>query len=486
MTAMSLFCPERIPATFDWAQPFVIPDELVRRARAEAERRGRRVILSFTWSTSRLDPIEVFCRATAWGGSHQLWIDPAGGAFVAIGSLEAFTARGAERFAGAEEWWSRFAADTISAAEPGVAPLGPRWVGGFSFDPEHRPVGPWSAFPPGQLVLPELIYALQDGEATFTRIVILDPEDDAGDGIFPLPYDIEDLQAGEVAFGEFRRPLRMPGRLRLVDPSADLWRESVRQVVRALGRGEAEKVVLARAVRAEAEEEISWGATLRRLQRRHPECFIFAVARDETCFLGATPELLVSVDGPWVESMALAGSAERSADPCRDTDLGEALRRNEKELREHGIVVRAIREALGPVCDSLQIPETPGVRKLSNVQHLYTPIRGRLQDDVSLLSLVERLHPTPAVGGYPGPVALEAIRRCEPSPRGWYAGVVGWMDAVGNGSFAVAIRSAVVSGTTAHLYAGCGIMSDSDVEQEFVESRLKLNALLEALGGASE
>jgi isochorismate synthase EntC len=145
-------------------------------------------------------------------------------------------------------------------------------------------------------------------------------------------------------------------------------------------------------------------------------------------------------------------------------------------------VVEAIREALAPLCSSLEVPTEPRIRRLRHVLHLQTSITGRLDSDVHVLDLVEALHPTPAVGGVPTIEALRCIAELESQPRGWYAGPVGWFDQTGDGEFAVAIRSGLVRGRHAFVYAGAGIVRDSDSTKEYEETGLKQRALLDALG----
>jgi isochorismate synthase len=180
--------------------------------------------------------------------------------------------------------------------------------------------------------------------------------------------------------------------------------------------------------------------------------------------------------------MALAGTSARGATPAEDERLGQALLASPKERTEHAVVVRALRAALAEQCTDVTAPGTPRLFRVRNVQHLLTPLSGRLRPGRGALDLVTALHPTPAVGGAPRATALDLIRRWEGLDRGWYAGPVGWVDRHGQGEFAVAIRSALLRGPEASLYAGCGIVADSDPEAEFSESVLKLRPMLAALG----
>ncbi len=178
---------------------------------------------------------------------------------------------------------------------------------------------------------------------------------------------------------------------------------------------------------------------------------------------------------------AIAGSIARGTTPGADGALARALLASAKDRHEHELVVRAIRDSIAPLCDRLDVPEAPQVLALANVQHLLTPITAHLAARCRLLDLVDRLHPTPAVAGHPRAAALHELRERERIERGWYAGPVGWMNLDGDGELAVAIRSALLSGNQATLYAGAGIVAGSDPEAELAETRLKLQPLLSAL-----
>jgi menaquinone-specific isochorismate synthase len=250
---------------------------------------------------------------------------------------------------------------------------------------------------------------------------------------------------------------------------------------RRIGEGAFEKVVLARRTRVRAARPFDAPAIHARLSARHPACIRFAFGRGGGAFLGATPEGLVRRSGPRIASGSLAGTAPRGGTPEEDRRIARALLESKKEQEEHAIVLRAIRESLAPMCREIRSPESPRLVRLENVQHLHTPVTGILKSPGSVLSLVEALHPTPAVGGWPRAGAMGAIRAFERAARGWYAGPVGWVDAAGNGEFAVGIRSARIRGGEADLFAGAGILRDSDPVAELRETRAKLRAVLDVL-----
>nr|WP_242823237.1 isochorismate synthase [Thermaerobacter subterraneus] len=264
-------------------------------------------------------------------------------------------------------------------------------------------------------------------------------------------------------------------------PGRDEWEAMLGAALDAIGRGELAKVVLARRLHLRAAAAFDPGTALRRLQAGYPECFIFAVARDRTVFLGATPERLVRLRDRRVETAAVAGSTARGATPEADAALARELLASPKEREEHALVVRMLRDTLGPVCRVLDVPAEPRLLQLRNVQHLYTPITG-VVDGATVPELVARLHPTPALGGWPRERALAFIRRWEGGSRGWYAAPLGWFDHRGEGEMAVAIRSGVVRGPEAWLFAGCGVVAGSDPGREWQETALKLQPLAAALG----
>ncbi len=188
------------------------------------------------------------------------------------------------------------------------------------------------------------------------------------------------------------------------------------------------------------------------------------------------------MEGREFRTVAMAGSIGRGADEAEDERLAAELLASDKDREEHRVVVEMLRETLGSIAARLEVGRDPSVVRLRHVQHLVTELSGRLRERAGILALVERLHPTPAVGGQPRTLALELIDEQERLDRGWYAGPLGWLDRRGDGEFVVAIRSGVVDGATASLFAGCGIMADSDPAREWEESRMKLRSLASALG----
>ena len=292
-------------------------------------------------------------------------------------------------------------------------------------------------------------------------------------------------EQGPAASAPTGGPASTTGALEIVAERPDRagWERTVGLFAGAVGRGRIDKAVLARRVATRAATDLDIAAALRHLASSAPESTTFAFTRDGTTFLGATPERLVRTVGRSFETVAIAGSAARGADPDEDARLAAGLLASEKDREEHAVVVETLRSGLAPIVESLHVAESPAILPLRHVQHLVTPITGTLRDEAGLLSLGGQLHPTPAVGGAPREDALDLIAEHEGFDRGWYAGPIGWLGADGDGELMVALRCGLVAGRDATLFAGCGIVADSDPGREWDESRLKLRTMTTALGG---
>jgi isochorismate synthase len=210
-------------------------------------------------------------------------------------------------------------------------------------------------------------------------------------------------------------------------------------------------------------------------------CYVFCAGRGDAAFVAASPELLIRREGHRAQTVALAGSTRRSADPAVDDHLGEQLLRSDKDRREQRIVADRIVRALRPHAVWVEAASEPEIVKVANIQHLATPVIAQLAEPHSAIEMAGLLHPTPAVGGEPRPAAAAAIADLEGMDRGWYAAPVGWMDATEDGEFCVALRSALLRDREAHLFAGVGVVAGSDPAAELAETEVKLGALLPLL-----
>jgi isochorismate synthase len=266
-------------------------------------------------------------------------------------------------------------------------------------------------------------------------------------------------------------------------PPPDGYASAVRVAIERIGSGDLSKVVLARSVRVEAGRALDPRSLVARLRAVDPGSYAFAVPTGPASSLvGATPELLLRRRGGVVESRPLAGSAPRGGDRDSDRAHAQALLESAKDREEHRLVVDAIAEVLGAMCEELTWDPEPVLHETANVWHLATGFRGVLREPApTALQIVAELHPTPAVGGTPREDALALIRELESSDRGAYAGAIGWMDARGDGEWAIALRCAELEGERATLYAGAGIVMGSLPERELDETERKFRAFLDAL-----
>jgi menaquinone-specific isochorismate synthase len=355
--------------------------------------------------------------------------------------------KGTTRFSDADKWW----AETLARAdirddvnEPGSGLV---CFGSFAFADE-----------PGDSVLtvPQVVVGRRAGRTWLTLV-----DDASYDGPTDAPQAPEDVVFADGAM------------------DGERWMLVVADAVRRISAGALEKVVLARDLIATAAADIDVRWPLTRLARTYPMCWTFHVDG----LFGATPEMLVRRERGLVTSRVLAGTIRRTGDDERDLALAATLARSSKDHEEHEYAVRSVADALEPHCSSMNVPETPFVLHLPNVMHLASDVAGVIHDagTVSSLQLAASLHPSAAVGGTPTPAAVRLIGEIEGMDRGRYAGPVGWMDTTGDGEWGIALRSAEVSGSTVRLFAGCGIVADSDPEAELAESQAKLVPVRDSL-----
>jgi isochorismate synthase len=329
------------------------------------------------------------------------------------------------------------------------------------------------------MFLPRVCAVWLRGAASFTFNSIVRPDSDPGreaQELMQLRACLSAPAPPPASSAWCRPPIR-----RDLRPPAQYMRE-VTAIAAAARAGTIRKAVLARALELSAPAAFDPVTALGRLAASYPACVTFAFSRGERCFVGASPERLLRVSNGEARATCLAGTYPRGADERSDRQLAAALLADHKEREEHALVRDALVAAFSQACQTVDAPEVPGVLKLPNVQHLCTRVAGKLGRGKTMLSLVERLHPTPAVGGEPRAAALAMIREREGLNRGWYSGLVGWLDARAEGEFIVAIRAALLHGVRATLFAGCGIVAESDPEREMAESNIKMMPMLNALG----
>ena len=314
-------------------------------------------------------------------------------------------------------------------------------------------------------------HVVQRGADDITRETIVGNVD----GAAPMPFDRLAADSGpHVAFAEMQVTSA---------PPRESYVSAVDAALERLRGGAISKVVLARTMQVDAGRVLDPRRLVHRLRAVDPDCYAFAAPTGTgSVLVGASPELLVSRYGVEVRANPLAGSAPRAGDPDQDRANAEALGSSAKDRQEHAIVVEAVFAALHPLCTELHHDSDPVLLPTANVWHLSTRFRGRLREPApTALALAAALHPTPAVAGTPTSVALDVIAALEPFERGSYAGPVGWVDASGDGEWAIALRCAELVGERATLYAGAGIVADSDPAAELDETERKFRAFLDSL-----
>ncbi|QGF22801.1 isochorismate synthase [Raineyella fluvialis] len=375
----------------------------------------------------------------------------------------------------ADAWWRAVVAamPEESRADDLPSGVGPLAFGSFAFDATHT-------HRTSVLVVPEVVLGSRDGHHWMTRIALADR---------PLP---------SAALPPRTQSPVGPGPVAWSDGamSGPDWEETVATAVRRIADGRLQKVVLARDVVASTRSVIDPRWLVARLAPRYPRCWTFWV--DD--MVGATPEMLVRVDQGLVTSRVLAGTIWRGAmgpkrrttgetgrrsaeDTLSSSAIAEVLSQSEKNLGEHTLAVESVARALAPHCTSMNVPETPYVLELPNVMHLATDVNAAVRPGTTALALAAALHPSAAVCGTPTDVARATIAEIEGLDRGRYSGPVGWIDSHGNGEWAIALRCGrlLPDGRSMQLFAGCGIVADSEPANELGESNAKLVPMRDAL-----
>ena len=387
---------------------------------------------------------------------------------------------GDHRFASAAAAWRALAGRAVCDVPDGPPGAGLVAVGGFAFAPGGGAAPHWARFGAAGLTVPELALARRGRDVRLTVAVLAAPDD--------LPEElVARVERRLAGTREQALPLLDPdpsGRFRIASTAPpEHYEAAVAHAVERIQSGAFEKIVLAREVAVHAPAPHDPAAVFGVLRAGFASCFVYCAGRGDAAFVGASPELLVRREGLRASTVALAGSTRRSADPAVDAHLGEQLLHSEKDREEQAIVTRRIARALKPLSVWVAAPDEPGIVRVANIQHLATPIRAQLIQPRGALELAGLLHPTPAVGAEPHATAAPLIPAFEGLDRGWYAGPVGWTDANEDGEFCVALRCALLRGPEARLYAGVGVVRDSDPAAELAETEVKLGALLPVLSG---
>lgn len=448
----------------------------------EAKKQGRSLLVSHVEKVNQLNPITFFNNSgVAFTGQRFFWSSPEGMILTGAGVAASFDAKGTTRAQHIKAEWEQVLTHRVANQATTASGTGPLLIGGFSFDPADSRDSRWSGFPDAGFNIPMFMLTIKGVNTWLTINSWVNAAMEADELANRLNETREMLLKNRSDQNAISQRLQ-----KINDLDAEAWIANVKKATTLIAEGELDKVVLAREVEIQGSTSFSICSVLNHLTENQKNSYVFAFEKEDMCFIGATPERLIERRGNTFLTGALAGTAARGKSMAEDQRLEKELLKDAKNRKEHDYVVKMIGGAMASFTEELTFPEQPEILKVKDVQHLYTPISGIAKDHVSLLDIVEKLHPTPALGGQPREKAMTLIQQLEAFNRGWYASPIGWLDAEGYGEFAVAIRSALINSDRAWAYAGCGVVEASDPVAELEETRLKLKPMLAALGGGRE
>lgn len=455
-----------------------VMETLLRKAHKRATETNEDQLIAYTKKIDPISPLHFFEAAKELYHQRAFWMSSIDDyTIVGIGEANEIIAKNESRYEATETKWKQMIDGAIIHNPYRVKGTGVVAIGGMTFDPERQKSSLWKNYEHSQFTIPAftLTKNKEDYYLTITTTVgkhdqyqtlaknMLQREEQL------LKYEPKKLNRIEILHEEEIKP-------------SD-WLETVRLAREKIRHNQANKIVLAREVRLTFNNEAEMTPILDSLMKNQPHCYIFAFERHGDCFIGATPERLVKVSKDKLLSTCLAGTAPRGKTFVEDEKISKDLLQDQKNLEEHEYVVQMITNSIAPYCSHIDIPDHPIVHRLKNLHHLYTPVKATFKENYHVLDIVKQLHPTPALGGVPREKSLLFIREHELLDRGWYGAPIGWMDSEDHAEFAVAIRSGLIQGKEASLFAGVGVMKDSDLQLEYEETKMKLLPMLSAIKG---
>lgn len=442
-------------------------------------------VVAVTLPIEKIDPLACLELLGEKEDYQYFWEKPGDEFSMAAGiALKTITAGGENRFNQVDRQINSVRKHSFEYSVVEHSHTGIHFLGGFSFFDDCRDPN-WESFGSASFVVPEW-QVTRDGQLTLLNLNFSTSNYQT---ITDLDEDIKDRFTEICEILKLNKEPDFPSVENLNYKSNNIfsseertkWIDSVSTAKGLIEKDKFEKIVLARKATTKLQHTPEPTHIINVLREQYPNCYSFLIRKGSKTFLGCTPERLISFRKKYLLTEALAGSIQRGSTASEDAFMGKELMQSTKNAHEHNYVIKAIEQKLRPFVEKIEKGTTPVIKKLTNVQHLFTPITAWLKDDVNPLAIIEQLHPTPAVGGYPWEQAKPYIRELEDFDRGWYAGPVGWLNSKNGGEFAVAIRSGFIEKNRATFYAGCGIVADSDAETEWEETILKLRPMLSAL-----
>ncbi len=445
-------------------------------------------LCSYVFAIDKIDLLEAFAAAQKCSPGLAVFYQQPDSDFAltAWGKAWESANTGAESMQSATKQWETISAraavhfETDFIAGPWSAPIA---MAGFAFDPCQQRTELWQNFPDASLIAPKVTMIQSHAVSLLMWTFYITPESSI-EAIIQQLERSQDEFAAEFVSSNPETDTEIGGESLMSTHSMrdnKEWLEYVSGCLAEIAAGAGEKIVPARAVAVESAFGWNTTASLDYLRRNYPSAVTFAIAHGGSLFMGATPERLGMAADRNVYTMALAGSAPRGENAEEDKNIERERLYSLKNLREHQVVVQSITAGLQKITEGIDVDATPLTLKLQNVQHLLTRISGKLLPRRTILDVVGALHPTPAVAGLPQSAALRYIRNNEAIDRGWYAAPIGWLNTNGDGEFWVALRSGIINGANAALFAGCGVVRGSLPEEELRESEIKLRPMKEAL-----
>ncbi|CAB4635082.1 MAG: isochorismate synthase [Actinobacteria bacterium] len=376
-----------------------------------------------------------------------------GEGLVGWGVYATKTVTGPNRFAEARAWWEKQLENFVVTNSVHGSGTGPVLFASFSFSPNDESV----------LVIPNIVVGSKKDKSWITWI---------GSEQQPILNSSPDFVQNAQ--------MQWSNKTDSESKSESEWKEKVSTAVGRIKEGSLAKVVLARDLTFRSEKDIDPRPILLKLASEYPTTWTYCVDG----FVGATPELLLRLSRGMLTSRVLAGTISKTGDDSKDLALAASLARSSKDLAEHEYAVRSVADAIEPFCTSINVPDSPFVLHLANVMHLATDVTGAIAETlahVDAFTILEQLHPSAAVCGTPRPAAAELITEIEGMSRGRYAGPIGWTDAAGDGELGIALRGGEIKGNTIRIFAGCGIVEESEPEVELAETKAKFAPMRSAL-----
>lgn len=449
-------------------------ETVLKRAVSKAKVQNRSQLVSYTKQIEQVDPIHVFEAAKELNKDRIFWTSTSDQFYiVGIGTTHELVAT-ENRFLETKRKFDLLLEEALIYNPYEVEGTGIVALGGMSFDPKRKRSKLWKNFQPSQFTVPEYTLTIKENKTFLTMTTEVNLFD-----------TIESyLLKWNEAYKLLNKKVIMPKAAHIkskIEIQKDKWLTSVKKATEKIKENKAKKIVLAREMRVKLNKHAEISPILQKLIDGQVNSYVFAFEKGKDCFIGATPERLVKLNGDKLLSTCLAGTAPRGKTKKEDERISIRLMNDQKNRKEHDYVVQMIRRSIEKYCTNIKIPTEPIIYPLKNLHHLYTPVRASLKNEYSIFNIIEKLHPTPALGGEPREVSLAFIRENESMDRGWYGSPIGWLDNKQNGEFAVAIRSGLIQQDEVSLFAGCGVMKDSKPQMEYEETNIKFLPMLTVL-----